>query len=423
MNFYKALSYSTILSAANILTVIVVTKITSVLIGPTGTAIFGQFSNVTGIINLLTVGCITSGLIKFIAQHKDDEQKMALYISNAFKIVLFLSVLTFLVLIIFNNYVSYYTFYTNEYRMIIVLYALVMVLASLNTFIDSVMNGLMQLKLITKINIMASFFTLIITSYLAYKFLIWGCLIAVLANIIFKFTLYLFAFKKTKLLKKWYFQQPLNKTIIIQFLKFSTLTFSGIFYMIVVNLIRTKLKNKVGIENAGLWSGMIKLSDTYIAFFTSIFQYYYYPKLTELQKDENLLIIELRKAFKRIIPLIFITTVSIYFCRDLVIKIFLSPKFYDMRELFLPQLLGDFFLIIGWFLNVQIIIKHKFKVYSLFAIISYIVYYLSTILLEDMFKITAASWSFVIITSFGLLFTICYNRVLFSKLIKITPQY
>ena len=419
MNFYKALSYSTILSAANILTVIVVTKITSVLIGPTGTAIFGQFSNVTGIINLLTVGCITSGLIKFIAQHKDDEQKMALYISNAFKIVMFLSGLTFLILIIFNNFVSYYTFYTNEYRMIIVLYALVMVLASLNTFIDSIMNGLMQLKLITKINIIVSFFTLIVTSYLAYKFLIWGCLIAVLANIVFKFVLYIYAFKKTKLLKKWYFQQPLNKTIIIQFLKFSTLTFSGIFYMIVVNLIRTKLKNKVGIENAGLWSGMIKLSDTYIAFFTSIFQYYYYPKLTELQKDENLLIIELRKAFKRIIPLIFITTVSIYFCRDLVIKIFLSPKFHDMRELFLPQLLGDFFLIIGWFFYIQFLIKQKFKDCLIYSIISYFSYYIFTLLLFEYVNVSAPNWSFAIITFLGLIITIYYNRSLFVKLINL----
>ena len=417
MNFYKALGLSSILSATNILSAIIITKITSKLIGPTGTAIFGQFNNFISIINIITVGCITTGLIKYIAQYKNNTKLLEKYISTSVKLVLILSLLSCIVVLCFFRKFGLLTFYSDKYNLIIVLYAFLIILNSFNTYFDAFLNGFSNLKKLTIINLICTIFNFIFTTILIWKFKIFGCLIAICLQILTKSLIYYYNKETFYPYFKNVFKYKIDTQILKRFLKFSLIPLNLIFFYIVLSLIRTNINNKLGLYEAGLWSAMIRLSDYYLMFFMVMLNTYYFPKLTELQENQFLLIREIRKGFKRILPLVLLVTVLIYFFRDLIIVTFLSKQFLPIGDLFLIQFLGDFISIVGWFFSIQFLINDKIKIYIIYTFIGCIIYYVIAILLLPKFGILSASIGFLALNVWALIFAIVYYRKLFFKVV------
>ena len=420
MNFYKALGLSSILSATNILSAIIITKITSKLIGPTGTAIFGQFNNFISIINIITVGCITTGLVKYIAQYKNNTKLLEKYISTSVKLVLILSLLSSFVVLCFFRKIGLLTFYSDKYNLIIILYAFLIILNSFNNYLDAFLNGFSNLKKLTIINLICTIFNFIFTTILIWKFKIVGCLIAICLQILTKSLIYYYYKETIYPYFKNVFKYKIDTQILKRFLKFSLIPLNFIFFYIVLSLIRTNINNKLGLYEAGLWSAMIKLSDYYLLFFTAMLNTYYFPKLTELQENQFLLIREIRKGFKRILPLVLLATILIYFFRDLIIVTFLSKQFLPIGNLFLIQFLGDFISIIAWFFNIQFIIHDKIKILIINCLIGYIIYYLIAILLLPKFGILSANIGFLASTIWNLISALVYYRKLFFKIVLST---
>ena len=417
MNFYKALGLSSILSATNILSAIIITKITSKLIGPTGTAIFGQFNNLISIMNIITIGCITTGLIKYIAQYKNQPALLEKYISTSVKLVLILSLISSFVILIFYRKIGFLTFYSNKYNLIIFLYAFLIILNSFNIYFDSFLNGISNLKKLTFINLICTIFNFIFTAFLILNFKVLGCLLAICLQILTKFLICYYYKESILPYFKNVFKYSIDIHILKRFLKFSLIPLNSIFFYIVISLIRTNINNKLGLYEAGLWSSMIRLSDFYLVFFTSMLNTYYYPKLTELQQNEFLLIREIRKGFKRILPMVLIVTFLIYVFRDLIILTFLSKQFLPIRNLFLIQFLGDFISIFGWFFHIQFLINDKIKIYIIYSFVGCIIYYLTAILLLPKFGIISANIGFLALNIWALCFALFYYKKLFFGIV------
>ena len=417
MNFYKALKFSTIYSASSILSTIFIVKITSKLIGPVGTAYFSQFSNFISIINILTVSAITTGLIKYIAEFKDDQIMLKKYMSNAAKMVFILSIMCSVTVLTFYGFFAKAIFFEYKYASIVIIYAVLILFNSFNYFMDAVLNGYLQIKYLTIINMIVIILNFIIIFFLAYKYLIWGCLLATCISILIKTITYYFYLRKAKYIHFSLFKDKLDLKIIFRILKFSLLQINTVFYYLILNYIRTHLNNKFGTEQAGLWSGMVKISDLYLAFILNTLSTYYYPKLTEYQKNYTLLLSEMRKAFKRILPLVFLCCFFLFLFRDFFIKTFLSTQFIPMRHLFLPQFIGDFLAVFGWFFHIQLIIKDKIKLYTFVAISGYIVYLIAAYFLIDWMHLVGTNWAFAIFNLWCVLFSLYLNRKLVNDII------
>jgi O-antigen/teichoic acid export membrane protein len=68
VNFYKTSLYSGLYSVINLITGLVITKLTASLIGPVGTAYIGKFGNISGLILVFSTASIATGIIKYVSE-------------------------------------------------------------------------------------------------------------------------------------------------------------------------------------------------------------------------------------------------------------------------------------------------------------------------------------------------------------------
>ena len=75
MNLIKTSFYTSISTAITFISGFIVTKVVAIKIGPQGMAYLGQFQNTTSILAMLATGAITTGVIKYLAEHINEQQK------------------------------------------------------------------------------------------------------------------------------------------------------------------------------------------------------------------------------------------------------------------------------------------------------------------------------------------------------------
>jgi PST family polysaccharide transporter len=121
-------------------------------------------------------------------------------------------------------------------------------------------------------------------------------------------------------------------------------------------IIRNMLITSVNMESAGIWQGMMRISDGYLLLFTTSLATYYLPKLSSLKTDKELRS-EIVKGYKFIIPAVLVSCSVIFFARFNIIKVLFTPDFIEMTELFFYQLVGDFFKIAAYILGYVIVAK------------------------------------------------------------------
>ena len=107
-----------IATSIRMITSLISVKIVANLIGPSGIALVGQLNNFAQIMMNLSNGGLIAGIIKYISEHKEDEEKCKSYISTGIRITVGLSVLLSIVLIIFSGKLSEMVFQSREYRSI-----------------------------------------------------------------------------------------------------------------------------------------------------------------------------------------------------------------------------------------------------------------------------------------------------------------
>ena len=86
----------------------VVVKIIALYIGPSGLAFIGHFQNFLTILMRFATGAITSGVVKYTAEHREDELEKQKLWSTAIRISLVSTFFTSMMLIIFHNKLSFF---------------------------------------------------------------------------------------------------------------------------------------------------------------------------------------------------------------------------------------------------------------------------------------------------------------------------
>ena len=121
-------------------------------------------------------------------------------------------------------------------------------------------------------------------------------------------------------------------------------------------IIRNEIGGYLDWESVGLWSGLKKISDSFISMIAILMTTYYVPALA---KAENKTQINLEAIYlaKRIIPLSFIILSVIYLMRHVIILLIFSEEFIQIEALFLWQFLGDFFKVCAFVLSYVFLAK------------------------------------------------------------------
>lgn len=365
----KVFSFTSISTIIKLITGYVSVKIVASIIGPSGIALIGQLQNFISIFTTLGAGGINNGVVKYVSEFKDDEHALKNILTSGFKITFFLSLFFGVVIILFSKPLSDWILLDKTYYYVFIFLGINLLLFSMNNYFLSILNGLKEFKRFVYINIITSIIGLIFTVLLVLIFHLQGALIANVTyqGIILFITIFLV--RKYSWFNKQYFLGSWNIEFIKKYFSYSLMAIISVATVPVSQLlIRGYLIKQYSIDLAGYWEGMNRISSLYLVFFTTTFGVYYLPKLSEI-KGKALLRQEVLKTYKIVTPCIALSLLCVYFFKGFVISILFSKEFYNMKDLFLWQLAGDFFKIMSWILAFIMVAKSMTRIYIITEIL------------------------------------------------------
>lgn len=381
MKLVKTSFYTSISTAVSFISGFIVTKVVAVKIGPAGMSYVGQYQNTIAILAMLATLAVTSGVVKYLAQHRQQDLERQRVISTALAIILVSSFTVSLFVFLAKDFLSRQAFKDETFADVFFLYGFFICIIAVNTLISAVYNGLKEIRYLTTVNIITSITGICFTVLFAYKLGVKGVLIANNFTALVVFAANVIILRKNKFFN---FKPSLaswnNSTAKLLF-GFTVIGIvSGLVMPTSQILIRSRIITSFSADEAGWWQAVTRISDYYLAFVTTVLSIYYLPRLSEIVEKAQLKQ-EIIKGYKTILPIVAAMALVIWLCRVWVVHILFSKEFLPMIPLFTFQLLGDFFKIGSWLLGFILIAKADVKL----VIITEILFAASLVLLSYFF--------------------------------------
>lgn len=376
---FKITSINSVSVLIRIFTGVISTSIVAKVLGPSGVALLDNLRNfITSLETISTLG-FNNGIVKYVAQHNKNEDELKKIISTVFSTLLGASFLVAVGLFFFSTYWNTVIF-GNEYDFSIVfkVTALTIPLFALNIFLIAIINGLSEFKKVIYINIAGNLLGFGFTILMILKYEINGALLAMALVPAILFVVSWFWISKSLDLKKYIKKGLYDFSVIRNLSEYSLMAFVSAFCLPLIYLkIRTNAFDVIGIENAGNWSAMGRLSSFYMMFISTLLSVYFFPKLSQSQSEKETQSIFF-DYYKSVIPMFLIGALLLYFLRDIFITLIYSEQFSVLSDLFLWQLAGDFFKVCSLILGYQFFAKKMTFSFLLTEIFSIAILYFSS---------------------------------------------
>lgn len=314
-------------------------KVVALCIGPTGMAWVGNLRNfITAVENIATLG-MTNGIVKYTTEYRNDPNKQAAFINTVLTVLTAVALLTSLgigSLAVLWNPMLLEGFTTDTSLWWCIAAALPWYLVAI--VLVAILNGLEAFREVVKIQTFGAILGLSATVGLVYYYASWGALLAVVIAPAVSFGLSAWALRKTlqrfQLRVQWSFIRDLSHYSLMALA-------SSVIGPWVLILIRKKLIAFHGLEQAGYWEALNRLSGFYFVFVTTLIGLYFLPKL--VQSESRAADREVFKAYYgKIIPLFGLGLLLIYLLRSPLITFLYTDEFQPITAVLIWQLLGDF---------------------------------------------------------------------------------
>ncbi|WP_396164773.1 O-antigen translocase [Flavobacterium sp.] len=355
----------------------ITSKALALFVGANGMAYVGNFRSFLNVLENFSLLGIQNAVVKYVSEFQNDRSKLKSVLATFGLLLLTSSIAISLFLILGADYLSKQIFNHSEiYSFIFYSIAVVFPLYIFSTYCISVVNGFQEYKNVIYIQIISSAIALIFSVFFIYYYSTIGALVSLIFAPIFVFFVSLFYLKK---------HIRFRDVLSIEFFDFKVVKnlseyvlmalVSGVIGSFVLLEIRTDIVAITGLQQAGIYEGLQRISSYYLLFVSSIMAIYFYPKLAETNSNSKEIVLH---YLKTIIPLFTIGLVIIYFLRKLIIQVLFSSEFETMESLFLWQLLGDLLKAISLIFGTILIAKKQTKVFIITEIISLFILYFSS---------------------------------------------
>jgi O-antigen/teichoic acid export membrane protein len=412
----KVFSYTAMSTLVRMLTAFITIKIIAVVIGPTGIALIGQLNNFTTIIMTLACGGINTGITKYVSEYKKSESDIKKLISTAFRITLACSFSCGLFMIICHSYLSKLIMLDTKYGYVFIVFGATVFLYALNMLFASIMDGYKEFKKYVAVSITGSFLGLLFTLTLVLTSGLSGALIGAVTFQSVMLFVTIFMIKRLKWFNLEYFKARFDSIFAKKYFQYALMTLVSAGTGPVSQLIlRGHVISHISATEAGWWEAMNRISNMYLMVITTSFSIYYLPRLSEINNN-NELRKEIFKAYKVIAPLLFIGFSAVYFLRLLIIKVLFTPDFFPMENLFLWQLIGDFFKICSWLLAFLMVAKAMTKTYIATEIIFSLGFVIVAFIFMKLNGLVGITQGLAVIYLLYLLFMVfIFRKLIFSQ--------
>lgn len=370
---------------------ILISKFIAIYIGPHGMVLIGNLRNFLRALQSLSISGLYKGVVKFISQVKNDSVELTKILSTVFYLGFFSSV--FLAFLCYYNaeFINNILFGENyNYGYIIETLALVLPFYALNMFTFSIMNGFSKYKNLIFINILGQIVGGLITLLLIRQENIDGALLAIVITPALNLLITIVGIAFRRNLMASVKITKVNLSVLNKLSPYMIMALvSAIALPIVMIMIRNYLIDKVGINSAGYWTAMTRVSDYYLMFFNSLVALYILPRFSEINSK-----LEFRKEvfsfYKTMMPAFLVLLFIIYISRSILVNILFAEDFRQVEDLFGYQILGDIARVLSMVIAYQFLAKKMFTHFIVLEVFLFVMMYFSSIYLIDEFGLKGA---------------------------------
>jgi len=351
-------------------------RIVAEKLGPAGIAIIGDVRNLIPMIQSFSTLGMFNGVVKYVAEHKDNKEELLKLFSTTFVYLLFASLFVFCVLFFGADYWNERLFSEgSDFTFVFKVLAIGAPFIAMSRIVNGVISGLSSYKKFVKIELVSYCLGVVLLISLLYFKNLNGALFAIAILPILQFVILFYFFSKT--LKEYLDYKNISFSIPYKnkLFGFTIMSFVATLLGNFVEIdLRNNLKNKISEIDAGYWTGMTNLSRQYMMFSSAIFTLYVIPKFAKIKTS-----IEFRKEvlsiYKTLLPLFAIGMLLIFVLKGWVIDITHGKGFLAMKPLFKWQLLGDFIKVATLIIAHQFLAKKMVKQFIFVELFSLLLFY------------------------------------------------
>ncbi len=376
--FFKVASLNSVSVILKIGIGIITSKVLAVFVGPAGIALTGNLKNfLTSLENIATLG-FQNGILKYVVEAKDDENQLMRLLSTIFITLLAICVGLSVILFLFAGYWSSTLFgSSSSYSVVFKVLALVLPWYASSVYLITVLNGLGNFKQVIYVNIIGNVFGLLFCLFAVSYFQTIGALFSIIIPPVFLFFVTLYYVAKKIPFFAMINRHSFDRKVLQNLSSYSLMALvSSVFGSLVFLAIRNKIIETLGINNAGYWEAMCRISSYYLMFISTILTVYFYPKLASTNSakaTQNVI----KSYYLSVLPLFVLAIIILYFLRTYFVKLLFTNEFLPVVNLFFWQVVGDVFKVSSLILGYQFYARKLTLAFIISELFSLVIMYIS----------------------------------------------
>lgn len=363
LSIKKTLGFSSVLTATRLIAALITNKVCAVYLGPQGYALMGQLQNIQVIATSLGGVCFATGVTKFASDGAShDSEKKSIY-SATIRMSLILSAAASIIFLFFSETIAKQYLGSADFTLVIILLSLSIPFQVSVALYVAYLNGKGSIRRYFEINLVQIISVSALVCAFVYFYGIEGALYSMVSSVLLVTLLILPDAKKL-------YSNSIGLLSIISRKKEYKLIIGQATMYIVASIavplsmmtVRGYLINVSGIEVAGLWQALNKISELHVSLVSTTLAVYFLPKISSTVDVMNLRA-QIAFGYKFVSALITLSCVALFCMREIIFSIALSPEFSVLSDYYMMQLLGDIFKALSWLGGFILIAKSKFKQY------------------------------------------------------------
>lgn len=352
-NIIKANSLFGAIQVINIIIQIVKTKVLAILIGASGYGIISLYNAyIDFTYNLSHVGLHTTA-IKFLSKRNISQKYFKSLKIIYLSLLIIFSLFAITVVILFSERISQTIFDSKEYSSSIRYISAVIIFRHLTSFLNSELQALRKLKQLAKANVLSNLTSFFIVIPLYYFY---GIDIVVVAFILASLSSFIVTCFFSEKLELFFPSKKKTKIISLNLLNLGlVLVFSTILNQSVLLLLKILVQNNLGINEVGIYSAGLLITNTYLGLIFSALATDYFPRLSSTIRDNVNSIKIVNAQTKIILIVVFPLVIFLIFFVDFLVSILFTDDFIGLNTFVKISAIGLFFKSISWCLGYVII--------------------------------------------------------------------
>lgn len=404
MDFIKTSFLSFFSTAIRIIGGLVSVKFIAIYVGPSGLALIAQLQSLVNVVLLFSGGFLTTAITRYTAQN--NGKKINRIWSAAFRLLLIVNVILFIVLFTLSDFLSVLLFSDNEYAYIIKILSVCQFFSGANVFLLAIANGKKTIRKYITIHIISSFLSLLLVVGLSYYFRVDGVMIAyvICQSVILIITMF---FLKNE---DWFFYKNFTSNFnckdLVAIFNFSAITLTSIMCTNVsLVVVRKFIEYNFSLVDVGVWQATWNITQISMTLLTTSFAIYVLPSFSSL-KIKSDFYKELKMVLLLVVPVGLLISLAIYLLRDVVIYLLYTEEFRAMEELIAFYMVGSFFKLICWVFGYVFVSQAKVRICVFVEIITALLFVFLSCFFMDLWGLVGSSYAYSLYSILNLLLLI-----------------